>query len=363
MRTPFNFSNESISVFVIDKMYTVDNTHPNYEALIEELKKEDHDLEQIGLLASIKNFIQGLAFGHVIVAEDQVYYKNKPIDDYLSRKMLQILRDGFDITMWVKFVDNLMLNPVDSAKEELYKFLESSNLPLTDDGCFLAFKKVREDYTSYHSYNGKVFDHHVGEHVEEDEENVDRNRNKTCSGGLHFCSKEYLPHYYGGEGRVVVVKINPADVRAIPSDYDNAKGRALQYDVVSELAEEQAAEAFDGSSGVEGYIEVGCEDTSEDEYDNYCPECGEEWSNSGNECDSCDWDEDGDTITISIVFEDDDDSDADDTSTPEATFGPFNWTRAQMQELIKKHGSKAAVARAKGVAISTFKDWVYASQK
>jgi hypothetical protein len=51
----------------------------------------------------------------------------------------------------------------------------------------------------------------------------------------------YLGHF-GGE-RTVIVKINPADVVSIPSDYNDAKGRACRYEVIGELNVE-ASDAF-----------------------------------------------------------------------------------------------------------------------
>jgi hypothetical protein len=62
---------------------------------------------------------------------------------------------------------------------------------------------------------------------------VDDNKDNTCSTGLHFCSQSYLS-CFGGE-RTVIVKINPADVVSIPSDYNDAKGRACRYEVIGEL--------------------------------------------------------------------------------------------------------------------------------
>ena len=39
---------------------------------------------------------------------------------------------------------------------------------------------------------------------------------------------------FGGE-RILVLKINPRDVVAIPSDYNNSKGRTCRYEVVDEI--------------------------------------------------------------------------------------------------------------------------------
>ena len=63
---------------------------------------------------------------------------------------------------------------------------------------------------------------------------VDENKDRTCSSGLHFCSYDYLAHF-GGE-RIMVLKINPKDVVSIPTDYNNSKGRCARYLVVDELA-------------------------------------------------------------------------------------------------------------------------------
>jgi hypothetical protein len=73
----------------------------------------------------------------------------------------------------------------------------------------------------------------VGQVVEMERNTVDDDKDRTCSSGLHFCSQSYLAHF-GGE-RTVIVKINPRDVVSIPSDYNDAKGRACRYEVIGEL--------------------------------------------------------------------------------------------------------------------------------
>jgi hypothetical protein len=123
-----------------------------------------------------------------------------------------------------------MSNPSKRAVDELYGFLEKNNLPITPDGHFLAYKKVRDDYTDVHS---GTMDNGVGQIVEMERNEVDDNKDRTCSTGLHFCSQNYLNHF-GGE-RIVIVKINPRDVVSIPSDYNDSKGRACRYEVIGEL--------------------------------------------------------------------------------------------------------------------------------
>jgi len=141
-----------------------------------------------------------------------------------------------------RFLRNLEQNPSRTAVQELYDFLESGQMPITDDGCFLAYKKVRRDYTDI--FTGK-FDNSVGAKPEMPRNRVDDNRENTCSRGLHFCSLAYLPHFGAGTGnRVMIVKVNPADVVSIPKDYNFTKGRACTYEVVDEHTGPQDQEWF-----------------------------------------------------------------------------------------------------------------------
>lgn len=148
----------------------------------------------------------------------------------IARRMISMIKEGFDATPLAKFIDNLMQNPSNRAVNELYGFLEANNIPITSDGCFLAYKRVRDDYTDV--YSGTIRNQ-PGDTVTMARNQVDDNPNQTCSAGLHFCSLEYLS-YFGG-ARIVTVKINPRDVVSIPIDYDNSKGRTCRYEVVSEM--------------------------------------------------------------------------------------------------------------------------------
>jgi hypothetical protein len=136
--------------------------------------------------------------------------------------------------------------------------LEKNSLPITPDGHFLAYKKVRYDYKDCHS---GTMDNSVGQVVEMERNSVDDDKDRTCSTGLHFCSRDYLNHF-GGE-RLVIVKVNPRDVVSIPSDYNGAKGRACRYEVVDEIDKDRADEAF--AQSVQATAEPSASVLSEDD--------------------------------------------------------------------------------------------------
>ncbi|KWU24760.1 hypothetical protein [Burkholderia cenocepacia] len=163
-----------------------------------------------------------------------ILYKGSPINRVLNDRMVQMLDEGFDLTPMNNFLANLMDNTDAEICEELYPFIEVGKNTLTEDGCFLAYKAVRADFKDIHS--GK-FDNSIGQVLEMPRNKVDPNRDRTCSYGFHVCSFEYLPHFANANGHVMVCKVNPKDVVAIPADYNNTKMRVCRYEVIGEVSE------------------------------------------------------------------------------------------------------------------------------
>ena len=228
MSFPFIIQGSNVTVVIGNKPHTISKTHVTYQKVLDAIKAQDWDL--------VKNIIEPIKVvlnygqGNVSVQGEQLFWKGKVMHNALTNRMIAMLQDGFPIEPLVNFMENLMTNPSKRAVDELYGFLEKNNLPITPDGHFLAYKKVRQNYFDCHT---GTMDNSVGKVVEMERNEVDDNKDQTCSTGLHFCSHSYLSHF-GGE-RVVIVKINPRDVVSIPNDYNNAKGRACRYEVIGEV--------------------------------------------------------------------------------------------------------------------------------
>jgi hypothetical protein len=253
---PYINSGAALTVFLAGVPHALANSHPNFDAILDMIRKgelTDDRIDEIRNMvdhrAAIESQIaKGDVYGKVTVGIDSILYNGTAVNSYLANRMLEMLGAGHDVAPWAKFMDKLYENPSKTAVDELYLWLEKAQMPLTPDGNFLAYKKVQDDFTSYHrGPNGKVVTNNVGETVEMARNEVDDQRNRTCSAGLHFCSWHYLPSYYGGQGKVIILEINPADVVSIPSDYDNAKGRAWRYVVKGVIPEKDAQFAFDGT--------------------------------------------------------------------------------------------------------------------
>jgi hypothetical protein len=231
MSYPFIMQGNSITVVIGSKPHTISKSHITFQKVLDAIKAQDWNLVK-DIIEPVK-VVLNYGKGNVSVQGEELFWKGKPMHNALTTRMIAMLQDGFPVEPLVNFMENLMTNPSKRAVTELYGFLEKNSLPITPDGHFLAYKKVRNDYLDIHS---GTMDNSVGSVVEMERNEVDDNKDQTCSTGLHFCSQDYLPHFGNGyDSRVVILKINPADVVSIPSDYNNAKGRACKYEVIGEI--------------------------------------------------------------------------------------------------------------------------------
>jgi hypothetical protein len=231
MSFPYIVQGSNVTVVIDNRPHTVSKTHVTYQKVVDAIKAQDW--EAVRNLIEPKKVVLNYAAGNVSVQGEDLYWKGKLMHNALASRMITMLQEGFPIEPLANFMHNLMENPSKRAVDELYGFLEKNSLPITPDGNFLAYKKVRNDYLDIHS---GTMDNSVGKVVEMERNAVDDDKDRTCSAGLHFCSQGYLPHFgNGSDNRVVILKINPRDVVSIPSDYNNAKGRACRYEVVGEI--------------------------------------------------------------------------------------------------------------------------------
>ena len=230
--------NGDINLYLDGNPYTVGKPHLNYSEVMERVRTNNFD--DIEKLVDIPAQIRNAAKGELVIDDGAIYYNGAELHNVMVDRIFQFIKEDFPIERLVKFLENALLNPNSVAVNELYLFLENSNLPLTEDGCFLSYKKVRSDYKSFHpNPDGSRYDHHIGAKLEMNREDCDERRNETCSRGLHFCSFKYLSKFNYRQGRVVILKINPKDVVTIPNDYNNAKGRACYYEVIAEYDSEE----------------------------------------------------------------------------------------------------------------------------
>lgn len=229
---PYIFQGKNIIVVVNNKSHTITETNIGYSEIKYAIKCGEWDA--VAELLNVNTVIEKYANNEFEVVDGVLFDNDIKVSNAISDRMYDMYVNGFDVNPLLKFYKNIKLNPSQESIKELYSFLENNSLPITEDGCFVAYKRVQENYMDV--YSGTM-NNSVGKTLTMDRSKVDANRNKTCSTGLHFCSVEYLRYFHGG--KTVIVKINPRDVVSIPTDYNNAKGRCCKYEVIGEMTNEE----------------------------------------------------------------------------------------------------------------------------
>jgi hypothetical protein len=272
-------------------IYTIDTDHPNYHKALQCVKEQDWDgfLDAVDLSRKVKDFILN---SDVQIVDGAIIYKGEIIHNTLTKRVISFMQQDLPFKPLLTFLINLMDNPSKRAVDELYDFLEVGELPITEDGYFLAFKNVKSDYKDIHS---GTFDNSVGSVCEMRRNQVDEDKDRTCSYGLHFCSIKYLPHFRDSNGgHTMIVKINPKDVVAIPADYNNTKGRTCRYEVIGEYTDDWRSKLDRDENGFDSdlYSSDGGEYEDDDDDAPLCHICGTDLTNTyddyeGERCKSC----------------------------------------------------------------------------
>ncbi len=233
-------TNGSVTLYLNNECLTVATDHPNYNKIIESIKAGD--FSNIDSLVNVAKAIVSYTYGQAVsVVNGEIFYNGFAIHNTLTTRILKMMSDGFKFDHMVKFLQNLMQNPSKRAVDETYWFLENYGLPITDDGCFLAYKAVRNDYTDI--YSGKIFNG-IGGVVSMPRNMVDDNYGIDCSNGLHVGALDYVVQYghfkkgeapAAGGNRLLIVKVNPKDVVSVPKYEGHTKMRVCEYTVASEI--------------------------------------------------------------------------------------------------------------------------------
>ncbi len=232
---PFIQTNDGITLVINGKPIPVSTNDKHFREVVDGLKAGASETEITDILNKELARVTAATklSDRIEVKGGELFFDGEVIHSTLVTRILKMQDEGFNLGPMVAFLTNLMNNPSMRVVEHLYPFLEKGSNAITDDGCFLAYKAVRADFKDIHS---GTFDNSVGQTLKMPRRKVDEDPNRTCSYGFHVCSHDYLPHFSHANGHVMICKVNPANVVAIPADYNNTKMRVCEYEVIGEYA-------------------------------------------------------------------------------------------------------------------------------
>ena len=225
---PYIINDESITLIIKGQPTTIYNSECNYEDIIDAIKNDDW--EKVTKLSSKKEQVKEYIKGDLVLKGNTIYFKEEPVHGYITKKIVSFLEEGLQVEPLLNFLEKLMQNPSKRCVDDLFKFLEQGNMPIDSDGDFYAYKAVRPNWKDKHS---GTLDNSIGNTIQVARNKVDDNPDNACSHGLHAGSISYVNNFAGPGDKMIIVKINPADVVSVPS-HDVRKLRCCRYIVVQE---------------------------------------------------------------------------------------------------------------------------------
>lgn len=242
MSLPYIVQDDGITVFVNKQPHHVRSSSDKYAKVKEALKNKEWD--KVESLISYGSAVSAFSQGKLKLDKGVVTYNGKTLPEALSKRIVKMIDEEMDLEPIIKFVERLQQNPSFNSVQQTYAFLEKNMLPLTDDGHILAYKTVtfaREDNKEHGYKRGDLVDcysrtmrNNIGDVVEMDRNEVDDDPNKTCSFGLHGGSEDYYCYFGHSRNNVMlVIKVDPKDVVAVPKYHHEGKFRCCRYEVLS----------------------------------------------------------------------------------------------------------------------------------
>jgi hypothetical protein len=287
MQVNWFITDQNVTVNYNGQTHIVKKTEPLAADLIRAIK--EGRMDDVPNLVSVAQAMENKSKGNVVVRDGELFVKGVKVPVELARKIQRFIDEGLPYQPLVKFAENLSKNPSFRAVNELFQFLEKNDHPFTESGNFIAYKRVKSDFKDIHS---GTFDNSPGNTLEMPRNQVNEDPNQTCSFGLHVANWDYAHTQFGSAVRdtdiMLEVEVNPADVVAVPADYNQAKMRTCKYKVLGVVQTE-----FKGSNlrvTSPDHVFDNEERNAEldgEEPENTCIECGVE-TEVGRFCEDCD---------------------------------------------------------------------------
>ena len=228
----------TVSATGAGQSYVFGKSHPSYDRLLTYLKSDN--VEYFEAAYDVISRINDFCEGYVSASNSELTWDGIPMPEMFTDRILDMIQEGFPFEPMLNFLDNLSENPSDQAIVELFDFMDNKHMPITSDGCFLAYKAVSNDFQDLWSHS---IDNSVGSTPEVPRHKVDSNRDRGCSNGLHVGAIDYAAQYggidlngdddEGGGNNIVIAKVNPRDVVSVPTCSRFQKLRCCKYEVVS----------------------------------------------------------------------------------------------------------------------------------
>lgn len=205
--------------------------------------------------------------GNFKLVGNSVFYKDTEVTGKFAERIVNLINADIPVQFLMNFFERLELNPSFNSRKQLFAFLDVNSIAITQNGTFLCYKAVRNNWTDKHT---GTIPNCIGQVVTMKRELIDDNPDVGCSKGLHAGGLEYVKGFacgYGTAGgdRIIIVEIDPADVVSVPHECAYGKLRTCRYKVLMEFRGELPGYVSDENIENQTYEEDNIDDDWNDD--------------------------------------------------------------------------------------------------
>jgi hypothetical protein len=210
-----------ITLSLTSQIIQITSSDKRYEHVLEFIRNDD----MLALEAFFKE-PEIKIHPDVKIIDGVVHIKGTEIPSKLSKRMQELIDLKLPLDPLVNFWNKLKKNPSYHSRQSLYEFLDKHGHPITEEGDFVGYRKVRSDFKDIHT---GTMDNSVGKTVSMNRSEVNDNPNITCASGLHVGAYKYVSEFGSPDQPILEVIVDPADVVTVPPDYNGEKMRVCKF--------------------------------------------------------------------------------------------------------------------------------------
>jgi hypothetical protein len=228
MTLSYTMTNSTINIIAGGKTYNLTSDDANFKLVQEALQAKKDEEDILGLLDH-NRMVQRWSSGAYWLEDGKVTDNDGPLPTVLHDRVMALIRDNQSPVSIFNFWARLKQNPSNRSVTSLWDFLAHQGIPLTDSGHLLAYKSVRADLLDHHS--GK-WENRPGKTLSMPRNQISDDPRTACHEGFHVGALGYASSFGTPDRKIVVCKVDPADVVCVPYDESYQKMRVCKYEVV-----------------------------------------------------------------------------------------------------------------------------------
>jgi len=228
---PYILTGSSLSVICGGKPTTISSSDAAFGSAVSAIRENRWAdvLKAINPAHGIKNYYSGF----IKVVDGQVFYRNRPLDNEVTEKILYFMNNNLPFTSLTRFLSRLMKNPNPLCRKALYSFMEKEQMPIDDLGFLIGYKSIRKDNLC--DWYSNTIQHKIGQTVywgqRKKERNVRRNLDygADCGKFYHIGHWEYASSFHAGENTICLCRVDPQFIKSVPEEASMGKIRCCKY--------------------------------------------------------------------------------------------------------------------------------------